>query len=135
MSNERTSPTLYCQLPAIPGIPSGGTTMLKKFSHRPLAALAILAVLLPCLTRAQTPRPAAPPFNPASMQMQAPPPEGVAIRAGRMFDARTGKNLMNQVIVVKGDRIVDVGPAERVRMPQGARLLELSRATVLHALP
>jgi len=107
---------------------------MLKLSRCPLTALATLAVLMPTLTHAQNPRPAAPPFNPMTMEMQAPPPQGVAIRAGRLFDARTGKNLTNQVIVVKGDRIADVGPAASVQIPPGARILDLSRATVLPGL-
>src|ERR1700686_5301682 len=56
---------------------------------------------------AQT-RPEAPPFDASRITMQPPPPEGVAVRAGRLFDPRTGTNLTNQVIVIQGDRISDV---------------------------
>ncbi len=94
----------------------------------------LASLLVPAAMRAQNPRPAAPPFNPARMEMQAPPPEGVAIRAGRLFDARSGKNLTNQVIVIKGDRIADVGPAASIQIPQGARVIDLSRATVMPGL-
>lgn len=77
---------------------------------------------------------AAGPFDPAKMETQYPPPQGVAIRAGHLFDSLTGKMLANQVIVIKGDRIADVGPAEKVQIPQGARVIDLSRATVLPGL-
>src|SRR6202011_5398467 len=79
-------------------------------------------------------RPEAPPFDAARITMQPPPPEGVAIRAGRMFDPKTGTNLTNQVIVIRGDRITDVGPADRVKIPAGARVIDLSSATVLPGL-
>ena len=79
-------------------------------------------------------RPEAPPFDAARLTMQPPPPEGVAIRAGRLFDPKTGTNLINQVIVIKGDRITDVGPADRVKIPAGATVIDLSRATVLPGL-
>ncbi len=82
---------------------------------------------------AQT-RPEAPPFDASRMTMQPPPPEGVAIRAGRLFDPRTGTNLTNQVIVIQGDRITDVGPADRVKIPAGARVIDMSNATVLPGL-
>jgi imidazolonepropionase-like amidohydrolase len=82
---------------------------------------------------AQT-RPEAPPFDASRMTMQPPPPEGVAIRAGRLFDPRTGTNLTNQVIVIQGDRITDVGPADRVKIPAGARVIDMSGATVLPGL-
>ncbi len=66
--------------------------------------------------------------------MQPPPPQGVAVRAGRMFDPKSGTNLTNQVIVIKGDRITDVGPADRVQIPSGAKVVDLSHATVLPGL-
>jgi len=84
--------------------------------------------------QAQGSRPEAPPFNASLIDMQAPPPQGVAIRAGRLFDPKSGTNLTNQVIVVKGDRIADVGPADKIQIPQGARVIDLSRATVLPGL-
>src|ERR1035437_9299383 len=79
-------------------------------------------------------RPEAPPFDAARLTQQPPPPEGVAIRAGRLFDPRTGTNLTNQVIVIQGDRITDVGPADRVKIPAGARVIDMSNATVLPGL-
>jgi imidazolonepropionase-like amidohydrolase len=79
-------------------------------------------------------RPEAPPFDAARLTMQHPPPEGVAIRAGRLFDPKTGTNLTNQIIVIQGDRITDVGPADRVKIPAGAMVIDLSRATVLPGL-
>ena len=82
---------------------------------------------------AQT-RPEAPLFDASRITMQPPPPEGVAVRAGRLFDPRSGTNLTNQVILIQGDRITDVGPADRVRIPQGARVIDLSAATVLPGL-
>ena len=39
----------------------------------------------------------------------APKDQVVAIRAGRLFDARSGMMMNNQVILVRGDRIADVG--------------------------
>src|SRR3954469_635785 len=54
-----------------------------------------------------------------------------AIKAGRLFDSKTGTNLQNQVILVTGERITDVGPAASVKIPAGARVIDLSFATVL----
>src|ERR1700676_4026963 len=101
------------------------------------AAFAFAALILPAghsaRAYAQT-RPEAPPFDASRITMQPPPPEGVAVRAGRLFDPRTGTNLANQVIVIQGDRITDVGPADRVKVPAGARVIDLSNATVLPGL-
>jgi imidazolonepropionase-like amidohydrolase len=84
--------------------------------------------------QAQTVRPVAGPFDPAQLSMEGPPPQGFAVRAGRMFDAKAGKNLTNQVILIKDGRIADLGPADRVQIPQGAKVIDLSRATVLPGL-
>ena len=96
--------------------------------------LRTLCLLAPHSGFAQNTRPESPPFNASMMEMQAPPAQGVAIRAGRLFDPKSGTNLTNQVIVIKGDRITDVGPADRVQIPQGARIIDLSKATVLPGL-
>jgi imidazolonepropionase-like amidohydrolase len=51
-----------------------------------------------------------------------------------MFDPKSGTNLKNQIVVIKGDRIADVGPADRVPVPADARVIDLSGATVLPGL-
>lgn len=83
---------------------------------------------------AQGVRPETPQFNASMMNMQAPPAEGLAVRAGRMFDPRSGTNLLDQVILIKGDRITEVGPASKIQVPPGARVIDLSRFTVLPGL-
>jgi imidazolonepropionase-like amidohydrolase len=62
-------------------------------------------------------------------QGQRGPQEVIAIRAGRLFDAKAGTMLTNQVVLVRGDRITDVGPA--VQIPAAARVIDLSGSTVL----
>jgi imidazolonepropionase-like amidohydrolase len=59
----------------------------------------------------------------------APRDQVVAIHAGKLFDARSGALLANQVIVVRGDRIADVGAS--VEIPAGATVIDLANATVL----
>jgi len=59
----------------------------------------------------------------------APKDQVVAIRAGRLFDSRSGTMLANQVVLIRGDRIADVGGA--VEVPSGATVIDLSGATVL----
>src|SRR6202158_2720157 len=84
--------------------------------------------------QAQNVRPEAGPFDPTRLSREGPPPQGFAVRAGRMFDAKAGRNLTNQVILVKDGRIADVGPADRVQIPQGAKVIDLSRPTGLPGL-
>src|SRR5882762_7144786 len=58
-----------------------------------------------------------------------PPNQVVAIRAGRLFDAKSGTLLNNQIVLIKGDRITDVGA--NVQIPREARVFDLGNATVL----
>ena len=51
-----------------------------------------------------------------------------------MFDSKNGRMLSNQVIVIFGDRIRDVGPEGRVKIPAGAQVMDLRGATVLPGL-
>jgi len=53
----------------------------------------------------------------------------IAIRAGKLFDAKSGNLLNNQVVLVRGDRIADVG--SELQIPRDARVIDLSTATVL----
>jgi len=61
-------------------------------------------------------------------------PQIVAVRAGRMFDPKSGANLTNQVILIRGDKITDVGAAASIQIPAGATVIDLSSATVLPGL-
>jgi imidazolonepropionase-like amidohydrolase len=65
----------------------------------------------------------------APARFLAPATQTLAIRAGRLFDSRTGTMLTNAIVLVRGDRIVDVGPS--VTIPADARVIDLSAATVL----
>jgi len=67
--------------------------------------------------------------NPAAGKYLAPPDQVIAIRAGRMFDSKSGAMLSNQVILIKGDRITNVGASAEI--PSGARVIDLSSATVM----
>jgi imidazolonepropionase-like amidohydrolase len=67
-------------------------------------------------------------------QKPAAPTQMVAVRAGRLFDGRTTTtaHALNQVILIKGDRIVDVGAS--VQVPPDARVIDLGNATVMPGL-
>src|SRR5262245_58527238 len=58
-----------------------------------------------------------------------PPGQVIAIRAGRLFDSRSGTMLNNQIILIRGDKVADAGPS--VQIPREARVIDLSSATVL----
>ena len=58
-----------------------------------------------------------------------PATQTIAVRAGRLFDSRTGTMTTNQIVLVRGDRIADVGSS--VTIPADARVIDLGSATVL----
>src|SRR5713101_1117673 len=70
-----------------------------------------------------------PSASPEARKFLAPPNQVVAIRAGRMFDARSGRMLANPVIVVRGERIAEVGAG--VPVPASATVIDLGPATLL----
>ena len=58
----------------------------------------------------------------------------VAIRAGRLFDSKLGRMVENQIVLVDGEKISAVGPADQVQIPSGTQVIDLSKATVLPGL-
>ena len=60
-------------------------------------------------------------------------PALTAIRAGRLVDVDRGEVRRDQVVLIRGDRIAAVQPAS-VKIPSGARIIDLSRSTVLPGL-
>ena len=60
------------------------------------------------------------------------PSKTVVVRAGHLLDVKSGKMLMNQTIVIQGDKIASVGA--NAETPAGAMVIDLSNATVLPGL-
>ena len=89
--------------------------------HRPnilaVAALAVVSAVAATPALAQSPH------------IIAPPDQVVAVKAGHLFDAKSGAMLSNQVVLIKGDRITDVGA--NLAIPAGAKVIDLSSVTVL----
>jgi len=56
----------------------------------------------------------------------------VAIKAGKLLDPESGKTAANQVILVEGNRIKEIGG--NVSVPAEAKIIDLSKATVLPGL-
>jgi imidazolonepropionase-like amidohydrolase len=93
-----------------PAPPGSFTAMLKSL-------LALLTVALSVAPLAAQP----PSLGPVT-----------AIRAGRLLDPDAGRLLTNQIILVSGTRITDIGP--NVAIPANARVIDLSGMTVLPGL-
>jgi imidazolonepropionase-like amidohydrolase len=66
-------------------------------------------------------------------QSTPPPDRWIAVRAGHLFDGND-KLAADQVVLIKGDRIVKVGPAGKVQVPADAEVIDLTHATVLPGL-
>jgi imidazolonepropionase-like amidohydrolase len=58
--------------------------------------------------------------------------QDTVIKAGQMFDSRTGKFLTNQIIIIKGGRIADVGP--NLTYKNTDKVIDLSKSWVLPGL-
>src|SRR6185437_4160665 len=84
---------------------------------------AILGICL-ALASAAVAQKLAPPINPTQVTV---------IRAGTLIDPRADSPLHNQLIVIRGDKVESVG-AGGARIPAGATVIDLSRATVLPGL-
>ena len=62
----------------------------------------------------------------------AAPQNVTAVRAGRLIDPETGTAAPNQIILIEGERIKEVG--SNVVIPPGANVIDLSKLTVLPGL-
>ena len=60
--------------------------------------------------------------------------KAVVIHAGQLFDGKSDRLVPNQVIVIQGDRIAEVGAAGSVKIPAGAEEIDLGTGTVLPGL-
>ncbi len=62
---------------------------------------------------------------------QSPTSKASYILAGRLFDATSDTVRENVVIAIEDDRIKSVSPAADIKIPPGAKVIDLSQATVL----
>ncbi|MBF5046595.1 amidohydrolase family protein [Aggregicoccus sp. 17bor-14] len=91
---------------------------------RPLP-LALLSLLAAPLALAQAPKPAA----------AAPPPAPVLLRAARLFDGRSEALRQGWGVLVQGERIQEVGPADALAAKRpGVKVVDLGDATLLPGL-
>ena len=85
-------------------------------------ALLIFLGLLPLSAGGQT-------ATPAAQQEQV-----MVIRAGRLIDGKGGAPRANQRIIIRGNRIEKMEDAAAGEIPAGAKVIDLSKATVLPGL-
>ena len=63
---------------------------------------------------------------------QSPPPHPIVLHAARLLDVKTGRIVKPAEILVRGDRIVEVGSS--VQHPAGAEMIDLGDRTLLPGL-
>ena len=94
-------------------------------------ALAIVMASFSCVPPAPS---ADGPIFPASPKKGAAPPETVYVKAGRLFDGTGNEVREHMAIVIRNERIEKVGKESEVPVPDGAKVIDLSHATVLPGL-
>ncbi len=76
------------------------------------------------------------PAEPSSTA-ETPPPTPVpilAVKASRLIDGKGGPPIKDGVVVVRGQRIAAAGPADAVKIPEGAIVIDLGQGTLLPGL-
>ena len=122
------TPTLLCRFGEVTFV--RGRSILTTVLAITLGA--VWAQVHPARWRGAGPTPC---VGPDGGILQCPPAAGaIAIRAGRLFDSKTGRMLTKQVVILSGDRITEVGPEAQVRIPAGSQVIDLGQATVLPGL-
>ena len=107
-----------------------GNQLLRRLLR--FGAMMVLAFSVsPALMLAQEPQtPPPPPLPPPQTRTN----ERMAIRAGRLFDGKSDTLKNQQVVLIEGSRIVQVGSANDVQIPPGTEVLDLKDATLLPGL-
>ena len=95
-------------------------SMLARLSRT--ASWLLACIPLATLTAAE-PGPAAQPAEPVTV-----------VKAGRLIDVAAGRVRDDQLILVQGGRITAVGSPATIAIPPGAKVIDLSRQTVLPGL-
>ena len=69
---------------------------------------------------------------PAAVQAQGAPPPAVLVRAGNLFDSEAGRMVGPRDILIRGQRVVEVG--QGLTAPDGATVVDLGRCAVIPGL-
>jgi imidazolonepropionase-like amidohydrolase len=70
----------------------------------------------------------------APAQETKAPPKTIAVKAAHLIDAKAGRVLDQQVVLIVGERIEKVGSAKEIQVPAGATVIDLGSATLLPGL-
>lgn len=56
------------------------------------------------------------------------------IKAGKLLDVQSGKLLVNRILIVRDERVIEIGPIKDIAPPDDAQVVDLSAYTVLPGL-
>jgi imidazolonepropionase-like amidohydrolase len=96
---------------------------LRSYKLIPIAVLLACCLCVSALPQTQAP-----------MGIRPQPPEGkgvVALRAARLIDGTGAAPITNAVVIVTDNKITAVGDASSVRIPSGAKVIDLGDVTLL----
>jgi imidazolonepropionase-like amidohydrolase len=62
------------------------------------------------------------------------PPKTILVKAAHLVDAKAGRVLDQQAVLIVGERIEKLGPAKEIQVPAGATVIDLGPATLLPGL-
>jgi hypothetical protein len=65
---------------------------------------------------------------------QTPAGQDLVIQGGTVIDVRTGRLAPNSSVLVRGERIVQVGPASQVQAPAGAQVVNAEGKFIMPGL-
>jgi imidazolonepropionase-like amidohydrolase len=90
--------------------------------------LSTALILISCLSVSVLPQ------NPAPIGIRPEPPEGkgvVALRAARLIDGTGAAPINNAIVIVTNNKITAVGDTNSLRIPSGAKVIDLGNVTLL----
>ena len=70
----------------------------------------------------------------SASEMPPPPVTNYLLKADRVFDARSERTHSGWAVLVQGDKIAAVGPAARMRAPEGTKVIDMPGTTLLPGL-
>jgi len=102
-----------------------GCALRRTPAVRSVSVVTVIAIVvtiaLSVLTSAE--------FSATAQEKDKTAPQKIAIRAGRLIDAKGEAPIANALILIEGDHIVSITAAGSA--PAGVQLIDLSQATVL----
>jgi len=105
---------------------------MRKYVSLPIIFVIFSAVLMGAILFSQEKAeqveilgPQGPPYTPT---------RPIVIKGGLFLDGNGGPPLHDQAVVIKGERIVWVGPMEKVQIPEGAEVLDATGMTIMPGL-